>query len=166
MKIKQYLFATLLLSAILGCRPDSGDGVMDRPDYTMVNYQLTISDEFLMFYDVKVNYQNVEGMPQSETVTNVKWQFKEKADGHHANFSLSATATAKSEDKRGHLNNDSIPVRFTCDYSAEYYSKATSAKRIHNEWASPSIKKENIDTYLSEHPTIKLCELDMTSFSK
>lgn len=160
------MLAAILLPVVHGCRPDSGDGVMERPDYTMVNYQLTMNEEFLTFYDITVKYQTVDGQPRSETVSMSKWQYKEKSEEHYTEFYLSAIATAKPKDKQGHLKNDTIPVMFSCEYSAEYYSKATSAKRIHNEWATPQIKKENIDAYLAEHPTIKLCELDMTSFSK
>ena len=55
-------------------------------------------------------------------------------------------------------------MELSCDYSVEYYSKATSAKRIHQKGAYATVKKENIDDYLADHTNIKVCEIDMSSF--
>lgn len=166
--MKKYLvftfMALLLLPLVEACRPNSGDGVMERPNYTMVNYQLTFTEHFLQFYDVAVTYQTVDGKNLTETVTLQNWQYKEKSEEPYSNFFLSAIATAKPKDKRGVLGKNVEEVELSCDYSAEYYSKVTSAKRIHNKGAYATVKKENIDAYLADHTTIKICEIDFNSF--
>lgn len=158
------LLALLLLPIIEACRPNSGDGVMERPNYTMVNYQLEFTDHFLSFYDVTVTYQTVDGKQLTETLTTQTWQYKEKSEEQYSNLYFSVFATAKPKDKRGKLNDKVETVELSCDYSVEYYSKATSAKRIHQKGAYATVKKESIDDYLADHTNIKVCEIDMSSF--
>ncbi len=168
--MKKHLIATLavllLVPFLHSCRPNSGDGVMERPDYTMVKYDLTFTDEFLAFYDVTVTYMTVDGRKLTETVTSISWAYSEKSEENHSSFYLAANATCKPKDKRPTLGSKVESVTFSCEYSAEYYSKATSAKRIHNKGAYATVKKENIDAYLDEHPSVKICEIDMNSFSE
>ena len=160
------VIALLLLPLIGGCRPNSGDGVMERPNYTMVNYELEFTEHFLQFYDVTVTYMTVDGKKLTEVVTLLNWNYKEKSEEQYSNFYLSAYAKAKPKEQRPTLGKEVTELDFSCDYSAEYYSKATSAKRIHNKGAYAVVKKESVDTYLADHSEVKICEIDFDSFKE
>ena len=81
------LLATVLCCTLLillaCCHGDSGDGVMDRPNYTSINYKLTASQALLHFYDVSITYVDVSGREKTEMMTNEEWHFFEKTDGEH-----------------------------------------------------------------------------------
>ncbi len=157
-----FLTAIVMLCTILACGDDD-DGVMERPDNTSVNYQLTLSDWLLIYYDVEVTYQDVHGVEHTERVDNLNWQFKDKDQGELKNFYLKAVATSRGQFPT--LSDSLKTMVFSCDYRAEYYSKKTSAKSIHQTPYRTTVKKENIETFVNSNPTIKLFECTYKNLS-
>ena len=47
---------------------DDDDGVMERPDYTSINYKLALSADLLRFYNIKATYVTVSGEEKTEDV--------------------------------------------------------------------------------------------------
>lgn len=152
------IYLTICL-AFAGCHGDSGDGVMERPDYTSIDYKLTVSSEILKFYDVAVTYVNIAGEKKTDTLTIENWRFTEKNDGYYnTNFILKAVATAKATFPR--LAESIDEYILTCEYSAEYYTKPSSAVRRAQKTVDTTVKKANIATYVQEHPTLSLANFE------
>ena len=149
------LFVIAVTMALSSCHGDSGDGVMERPDYTSIDYKLALSSELLKFYDVQVTYTTVSGEEKSEVVNIESWRFTEKAEGfHNTDFKMKVVATVKSQEPR--LDEKVEEYALTCEYSAEYYTKPTSAKHMAQETLNKKVKKSGVTAYLSEHPVITL----------
>ena len=148
-----------LLILLAGCHGDSGDGVMDRPNYTSVNYKLTASQALLHFYNISITYVDVSGREKTETMTNETWNFFEKTDGEHdIDFKMTVTATAKGVQPSQKDGQDAYNLY--CDYSVEYYTKPTSAKRTARKALETTVKKESMEAYLQEHATMALVNYD------
>lgn len=157
------LLATILCCTLLillaCCHGDSGDGVMDRPNYTSINYKLTASQALLHFYDVSITYVDVSGREKTEMMTNEEWHFFEKTDGEHdIDFKMTVTATAKGVQPSQKDGQDAYNLY--CDYSVEYYTKPTSAKRTARKALETTVKKESMEAYLQEHSTLALVNYD------
>ena len=148
-----------LLILLAGCHGDSGDGVMDRPNYTSINYKVTVSQALLHFYNVSITYIDVSGREKTETMTNEAWHFFEKTDGEqNIDFKMAVTATAKGVQPS--LKDGMDAYNLYCEYSVEYYTKPTSAKRTARKALETTVKKESMETYLQEHSTLALVNYD------
>lgn len=146
------LVMTSLLFANCG---DDDDGVMERPDYTSINYKLALSSDLLRFYDITATYVNVSGEEKTESVETETWNRKDKLDGNYNTpFRLDVKAIAKQPLPK--LSNDIDAYNFKCEFSAEYYTKATSAKREARITFDKTVKKENLAVFLQENDTISL----------
>lgn len=155
-------WATICLALFL-CLSSCGedDGVMERPDYTSIIYKLTLSSEMLSFYDVTATYITVNGEEKTETITDGSWQFKDKKDGSHKiTFKLKVIASKK--DNLPQLNPKIENYHFDCTYSAEYYTKETSAKREAKESMKNTVKRESVISYVESHPTLTLADYKKT----
>ena len=151
-----------LLIFLAGCHGDSGDGVMERPDYTSVNYKLTVSQALLHFYHVNITYVDVSGRERTEEMSTMEWNFFEKTDGEHdIDFKMNVTATARGVAPAQNDGQDSYTL--ACEYSVEYYTKPTSAKRTARQALNTTVKKESMEAYMQEHSTIALVNYDKTN---
>ena len=163
MKSFRTLAFMVLLSALSICFSSCGedDGVMERPDYTSINYKLAISQDLLSFYDVTASYTNVNGEEKTENVTSESWQYKERRDGSHKlTFTLKVQARKKEVMPR--LNEEKSNYQFDCTYSAEYYTKETSAKREAKESMKTTVEKEHVIAYVELHPVLTLADYKKT----
>ncbi len=163
MKSFRTLAFMILLSALSICFSSCGedDGVMERPDYTSINYKLAISQDLLSFYDVTASYTNVNGEEKTENVTSESWQYKERRDGSHKlTFTLKVQARKKEVMPR--LNEEKSNYQFDCIYSAEYYTKETSAKREAKESMKTTVEKEHVIAYVELHPVLTLADYKKT----
>lgn len=140
----------LTFAALSSCGSD--DGVMERPDYTSIRYDVEVSDAFLALYDVRVSYKKINGDVEQAQVNNLAWEYKERTDGQHPiDFTLSVVATA-----RENIPQFTDNVYLLADVSMEYYTKKTSAKRTHQKPVETTISANSVASYLHEHPTITL----------
>ncbi len=149
-----YLLLIAITSMILVSCGDDDDGVMERPDYTSINYKLAVSSDLLGFYNIKATYITVSGEEVTEIINTETWNKKDKLDGqHNTPFKFNVIATAKEN-----LPNISgiDAYHFTCEFSAEYYTKATSAKREARVTLDKTVNKEVIEKYIQENDTISL----------
>ncbi len=134
---------------------DDDDGVMERPDYTSINYKLALSADLLRFYNIKATYVTVSGEEKTEVVESESWNKKDKVDGtHHTTFRMNVTATAKRPLPK--ISSDIEAYKFVCEYSAESYTKATSANREARVTFEKTVKKDNLEVFLEENDTISL----------
>lgn len=146
------LVMTSLLFANCG---DDDDGVIERPDYTSINYKLAISSDLLRFYNITATYVNVSGEEKTENVDTESWNRKDKLDGkYNTSFRLDVIAIARQPLPK--LSNEIDAYDFKCEFSAEYYTKATSAKREARITFDKTVKKENLAVFLQENDTISL----------
>lgn len=158
--MKKHAFIALLLAlaitmALSGCHGDSGDGVMERPDYTSIDYKLALSSELLNFYDVQATYTTISEEEKTVKISTETWRVTEKVEGYrNTDFKLTVIATVKTQNPRMDEKVDEYAL--TCEYSAEYYTKPTSAKRMAQVTLSQKLKKAGVAAYLSEHPVITL----------
>lgn len=153
------LFALAVIMTFSSCHGDSGDGVMERPDYTSIDYKLSLSYEVLKFYDVTATYTSIDGEENTITINSQTWRYTEKVEGYrNTDFKLKVIATAKSQELR--LDEKVDEYALTCEYSAEYYTKPTSAKRMAQETLNKKLPKASVAAYLAEHPTIVLVNYD------
>ena len=153
------VICSTLLLCLNSCGED--DGVMERPDYTSIIYKLALSSDMLAFYDVTATYTNVNGEEKTEAITIETWQFKERRDGSHKlTFSLKVQARKKAVLPQ--LNEKKETYQFDCTYSAEYYTKETSAKREAKESMKNSVQKEHVIDYVESHPTLLLADYKKT----
>ena len=149
------LFALVITMSLSCCHGDSGDGVMERPDYTSIDYKLTLSSELLKFYDIQATYTTISEEDKTVEINNETWRVTEKVEGYrNIDFKLKVIATAKTQEPR--LDEKVDEYALTCEYSAEYYTKPTSAKRMAQETLNKKVKKSGVTAYLSEHPVITL----------
>lgn len=149
------IFTLAVTLALSSCHGDSGDGVMERPDYTSIDYKLALSPELLKFYDVQATYTTISEQDKTVEITNETWRVTEKAEGYrNIDFKLKVIATAKTQEPR--LDEKVDEYALTCEYSAEYYTKPTSAKRMAQVTLDKKVKKTGVTAYLSEHPVITL----------
>ncbi|MBO4821076.1 MAG: hypothetical protein J5548_06385 [Prevotella sp.] len=149
------LFALAVTMTLFGCHGDSGDGVMERPDYTSIDFKLALSPELLKFYNVQATYTSISEEDKTVEITNETWRVTEKVEGYrNIDFKLKVLATVKSQEPR--LDEKVDEYALTCEYSAEYYTKPTSAKRMAQVTLDKKLKKTGVTTFLAENPVITL----------
>ena len=149
----------LIAAALLNSCGDDDDGVMERPDYTSINYEVTLSDEFLSMYTVEVEYKKLSGDKEQARMDAIYWQYKEKQDGTRPiDFSLRVVAKARERVPMFSGKNDE-KINLLADVSIEYYTKKTSAKRTHLRPLDTDIEKGNAATYMEAHPTIEIANI-------
>ena len=149
------LFALAVTMTLSSCHGDSGDGVMERPDYTSIDYKLALSPEMLKFYDIQATYTSISEEEKTVEITNETWRVTEKVEGYrNIDFKLKVIATVKTQEPR--LDEKVDEYALTCEYSAEYYTKPTSDKRMAQETLNKKLKKTAVAAYLTEHPVITL----------
>lgn len=135
---------------------DDDDGVMERPDYTSIRYDVEVSDEFLAMYEVMIEYKTLSGELVETRSDNLAWQYKEKQDGTRP-IDFSIRVWAKARDRVPNLVGDKKDqIYLMADVSMEYYTKKTSAKRKHQKPIDKKIDKAEVGKYMEAHPTIDL----------
>ena len=150
------LFAVLLTLGLLQTSCDDDDGVMERPDYTSIKYDLEVSSDFLSLYNIQVEFKKINGDVAKEQVKDIVWGYKEKVDGERPiDFQLNVVATARE------ITKSSIDkAHLLADVSMEYYTKKTSAKRMHQKTIDREVT--NDIEYIKEHPTITIASFSTT----
>ena len=142
------IFALFMAFGLLLTSCDDDDGVMERPDYTSIKYDLEVSSDFLSLYNIDVEYKKINGDQAKEQVKDIVWGYKEKVDGERPiDFQLNIVANAREITK-----SSSGKAHLIADVSMEYYTKKTSAKRLHQKTIDREIT--NDIEYIKEHPTI------------
>ena len=151
------LFAIFMaIGLLLTSCGDDDDGVMERPDYTSIRYDVEVSDEFLAMYEVKVEYKTFSGELVEARLDNLAWQYKEKQDGE-CPIDFSIRVWAKARDRVPNLTGDKKgQIQLMADVSMEYYTKKTSAKRTHQKPLDKKIDKAETGKYMEAHPTIDI----------
>ena len=95
-----------------------------------------------------VEYKKINGDQAKEQVKDIVWGYKEKVDGERPiDFQLNIVANAREITK-----SSSGKAHLIADVSMEYYTKKTSAKRLHQKTIDREIT--NDIEYIKEHPTI------------
>ena len=145
--IKFFVFFMTFGLLTVSCGDDD-DGVMERPNYTSIKYDLEVSSDFLALYNIEVEYKKINGDVVKEQIKDIVWGYKEKIDGERPiDFQMNVVATARE------LSEGSIgKAHLLADVSMEYYTKKTSAKRMHQKTIDREIT--NDIEYIKEHPTI------------
>ena len=109
----------------------------------------------LKFYDIQATYTSISEEEKTVEITNETWRVTEKVEGYrNIDFKLKVIATVKTQEPR--LDEKVDEYALTCEYSAEYYTKPTSAKRMAQETLNKKLKKTAVAAYLTEHPVITL----------
>ena len=146
---KAFIFFVFFISLgllLTSCNDD--DGVMERPDYTSIKYDIEVSSDFLALYNIEVEYKKINGDMVKEQVKDIVWGYKEKVDGERPiDFQMNVVATAR-ELPEGNIGK----AHLLADVSMEYYTKKTSAKRMHQKTIDREITNDK--EYVKEHPTI------------
>ena len=149
-------FALFMALGLILTSCDDDDGVMERPDYTSIKYDLEVSSDFLSLYDIEVEYKKIDGTIVKEQVKDIVWGYKEKVDGEHPiDFKVNVVATAREISK-----SSASKAHLMADVSMEYYTKKTSAKRMHQKTIDREITND-ID-YVKEHPVIVIANFSTT----
>ena len=152
--IKFFAFFVAFGLMTVSCGDD--DGVMERPDYTSIKYDLEVTSDFLALYNIEVEYKKINGDVVKEQVRDIVWGYKEKVDGERPiDFQLNIVATAR-ELPEGSINK----AHLMADVSMEYYTKKTSAKRMHQKTIDREITNDK--EYVKEHPTIVIANFSTT----
>lgn len=154
------LLLLMIMTVVPSSCGDDDDGVMERPDYTSIIYKIALSEDLMNFYNVTAVYTLLDGTEITEDIQNTSWEKKDKVDGERRS-QVKLTVTAK---KRPAIPTYDMKRNYLleCDYSAEYYTKTTSAKREARKGLNQTVKGENIKTFLEANETILLIDYHRT----
>lgn len=153
-----FVFFISLGLLLTSCNDD--DGVMERPDYTSIKYDIEVSSDFLALYNIEVEYKKINGDMVKEQVKDIVWGYKEKVDGERPiDFQMNVVATAR-ELPEGNIGK----AHLLADVSMEYYTKKTSAKRMHQKTIDREITNDK--EYVKEHPTIVIANFSTQNMTE
>ncbi|MBR5085128.1 MAG: hypothetical protein IKX33_11075 [Prevotella sp.] len=153
-----FVFFISLGLLLTSCNDD--DGVMERPDYTSIKYDIEVSSDFLALYNIEVEYKKINGDMVKEQVKDIVWGYKEKVDGERPiDFQMNVVATAR-ELPEGNIGK----AHLLADVSMEYYTKKTSAKRMHQKTIDREITNDK--EYVKEHPTIVIANFSTQNMAE
>jgi len=150
---------------IMGCMAVScgeDDGVMDRPDYTMVRYQITLGTGWLQLYDVTIDYLTADGQAKSLTLKGENWDFEDKVDGRYTKFLYRVTAKAKrttfdlNDPEQAALLEKDKDLTYAYEYY--YYEKETSAHTFKKKDQGKMVRATDVAEYVAANPEIILLE--------
>ena len=153
-----FVFFISLGLLLTSCNDD--DGVMERPDYTSIKNDIEVSSDFLALYNIEVEYKKINGDMVKEQVKDIVWGYKEKVDGERPiDFQMNVVATAR-ELPEGNIGK----AHLLADVSMEYYTKKTSAKRMHQKTIDREITNDK--EYVKEHPTIVIANFSTQNMAE
>ena len=153
-----FVFFISLGLLLTSCNDD--DGVMERPDYTSIKYDIEVSSDFLALYNIEVEYKKINGDMVKEQVKDIVWGYKEKVDGERPiDFQMNVVATAR-ELPEGNIGK----AHLLADVSMEYYTKKSSAKRMHQKTIDREITNDK--EYVKEHPTIVIANFSTQNMAE
>lgn len=154
--ILMLLAGMFMATAFTSC--DDDNGKVTLPEQTTVKYYLSVSPDFLQFYDITVSYKTAAGIEQTATVTTSPWKFQETVNGRYYIYKFNTTATLKTP--------YTIPAdqkEFTFQWNSSAYFTNNTASNTYSYNPTEYVFNETMETlqeFFDKHASIKLTEFE------